>query len=365
MLELKTDILIIGGGIAGCIAAISLANSYHVTLIDRLYEPREQIGESLAPASQRILEELNLLEDLEGQLGSLYQINLGIQSYWGSNRVHIVDHLRNPDGYAKSLNRKAFEEYLRKLLEDRGVHCIWGTKFYKSSFENSQWKTIAKSDEKVHPISSSFVIDASGRQSHFARSLGIKRKVEDKLIACWMTLQNNKENTMSIISACESGWWYSAVVPNNKRVVAFHTDSDLIDKSKLKTCASFLKLAKRNRQISDLLKGNESTIEFKGTVAANSTKLEQVAGQRWVALGDAAMSFDPLSSQGMFNAMANAMQLKEFIQQFGFTTELSKTYSHQIDQIWLHYLNYKCIFYQTETRWQTSEFWKRRHLSSK
>ena len=360
MSELKTDILIIGGGIAGCIAAISLVDSYHVTLIDKLYEPKERIGESLAPAAQRILKELNLLDDLENQLGSLYQRNLGMQSYWGSDQVYIVDHLRNPDGFVKSLNRKAFEAFLRKSAEDRGVHCLWGTKLYKSSFENSQWKTILKSDEKESYISASFVIDASGRQSHFARGLEIKRKVEDKLIACWMTLPNGKENTMSTISASENGWWYSAVVPNNKRVVAFHADSDLIDKNDLKSTESLLKLAEENKEISSLL--NESDdIQFHGTVAANSTKLEEVAGQNWVALGDAAVSFDPLSSQGMFNAMASAIQFKEIVKQIGFTDELPKVYSYQIDQIWQHYLKHKSLFYQAETRWKSSEFWKRRH----
>ena len=101
MSELKTDILIIGGGIAGCIAAISLVDFYQVTLIDKLAEPQERIGESLAPAAQRILKELDLLDDLENKIGSLYQNNLGMQSYWGSSQSQIVDHLRNPDGFVK------------------------------------------------------------------------------------------------------------------------------------------------------------------------------------------------------------------------------------------------------------------------
>lgn len=71
----------------------------------------------------------------------------------------------------------------------------------------------------------------SGRQSHFAKSLGIKRQVEDQLVACWVTLPNSRTNTMSTISASENGWWYSAVIPNDKRVVAFHTDADLVPKN--------------------------------------------------------------------------------------------------------------------------------------
>ncbi|MBZ4044098.1 NAD(P)/FAD-dependent oxidoreductase [Flavobacterium hibisci] len=359
----KTDILIIGGGIAGCIAAISLIDTYQVTLVDKLPEPIERIGESLAPASQRILKQLDLLDGLENQLGTLYQKNVGMQSYWGSNQVHLVDDLRNPDGFVKNLDRQVFETHLRRVAESRGVHCLWGFKLYNSSYENSRWEVQLRASDtslSVSTISASFVIDASGRQSHFAKSLGIKREVEDKLIACWVTLPNTRTNTMSTISASENGWWYSAVVPSDKRVVAFHTDADLVAKNELKTTASFLELAKENPVILSLLKEHKNAIVFKGSVAANSTKLEQVAGQQWAALGDAALSFDPLSSQGMYNAMASAMQLQALLLQYGFTETLRKTHTEQTGFIWQYYLKHKSIFYQAETRWKTAAFWERR-----
>lgn len=359
----KTDILIIGGGIAGCIAAISLIDTYRVTLVDKLPEPSERIGESLAPASQRILKQLDLLEGLENQVGTLYRKSVGMQSYWGSDQVHLVDDLRNPDGFVKNLDRQAFEIYLRKVAETRGVHCLWGSQLYSSSYENSLWQVQLRAGAtslSTATISASFVIDASGRQAHFAKSLGIKRQVEDKLIACWVTLPNTRTNTMSTISASENGWWYSAVIPNDKRVVAFHTDADLVAKNELKTTASFLELAKENPAILSLLNEHENAISFKGTVAANSTKLEQVAGQRWVALGDAALSFDPLSSQGMYNAMASAMQLQTLLLQYGFTETLQKIYTEQTERIWQHYLKHKSIFYQAETRWEIAPFWLRR-----
>lgn len=363
MVTQKTDIVIIGGGIAGCIAAISLIDRYQVTVVDKLREPAERIGESLAPASQRILKQLDLLEGLENQLGTLYQKNVGMQSYWGSNQVHLIDDLRNPDGFVKNLDRQAFETYLRKTAEARGVHCIWGSKLHSSVYEDSRWQVQLRGSDaslSTSTIAASFVIDASGRQSHFAKSLGIKRQAEDKLVACWATLPNSRTNTMSTISASENGWWYSAVVPGDKRVVAFHTDADVVAKNKLKTTASFLELAKENPVILSLLNEHENAIVFKGTVAANSTKLEQVAGQQWVALGDAALSFDPLSSQGMYNAMAGAMQLHALLVQYGLTETLQKIHTEQTEHIWHHYLKHKSIFYQAETRWKESAFWKRR-----
>jgi len=360
--ELKTDILIIGGGIAGCIAAMALQDLYDVTLVDKCIEPNEKIGESLAPAAQRILRELKLLVPLQSREKTFFLKNLGMQSYWSSDQLHIVDHLRNPDGLALSLDRQSFEAFLRTSAVERGVRCIWGASFFSSTYA-SEWKIRLRTNDqlaKTMDIAASYVIDASGRRSHFARSMEVQREVLDKLIACWMTLPNTHENTMSTISACKDGWWYSAVVPRNRRVLAFHTDADLIQKSDLKSLESFLKIAKQNKKIADLIDVPRDSIVFHGVVAANSTRLQRVAGRQWAAIGDAALSFDPLSSQGMFNAMATAMQLKELLKHHS-AHDVEKKYQQQMDQIWHHYRKHRDHYYQAELRWSDSEFWRRRH----
>lgn len=371
------DITIIGGGVAGCIAAIALAPFYSVVVIDKLTEPNERIGECLAPAARRILRQLNLLDGFDQPDLRTHQPwnvqNYGTQSYWGSEQVQVVDHLRNPDGFGWQLNRQGFEVYLRESAVNRGVTCLWGTKLHRAQYEALRWQlTVQSVDETTEQsqqlITAKFVIDASGRQSHFAKKLGIQRQPFDQLIACWATLTTADENKMSTISASENGWWYSSPLPNNKRVLAFQTDSDLIDRTAIKQQAHFLDLAAANPAISNILQRQEGSINYHGTVAANSTLLDAVVGQQWVALGDAAISFDPLSSQGMFNAMANAMQLTELLvgsqlieradaqrmQQF------NTMYSEQIHQVWTHYLYHKKVFYGQEQRWKDAEFWKRR-----
>ncbi len=375
MIKTETDVLIIGGGIAGCIAAISLADNYNVVIIDKLSEPKERIGESLAPAAQRVLKELDLLEEMDRSNDeTLYLQNLGMQSYWGSEQVYVVDHLRNPDGLGKSLNRKAFEQYLRTAAIQRGVQCIWPTKLYKSTWENNAWQVTTRSNDHIEQhIKASFVIDATGRQSHFAKNVGIKRIHFDKLIACWATVPNTLENKMSTISATKNGWWYSAVIPKNKRVLAFQTDSDLIERNAIKDLNAFLELSKSNTEIKHILRDNINHIEFHGTVSANSTRLEQVTGHQWAALGDAAISFDPLSSQGMLNAMASAMQLKELLIESDIIhnqnalkmLQFQNTYTTQINAIWDQYLYHKNLFYKAETRWSEYPFWKRRHTYKK
>jgi len=364
--------------VAGCIAAIALAPFYSVVVIDKLVEPTERIGECLAPAARRILRQLDLLDGFEqphARTNQPWNVQTnGVQSYWGSEHVQFVDHLRNPDGFGWQLDRQAFEVYLRESALKRGVSCWWGTKLHRAHFEDSKWHLTLESvdetrDAALPVISATFVIDASGRQAHFAKKIGIQREHHDQLIAYWATMTTVDENKMSTISASEQGWWYSAPLPQNKRVFAFQTDSDLVDRTAFKQAEHFLALAACNPAISRILNGREGTLVYHGTVAANSTRLTEVVGQQWVALGDAAISFDPLSAQGMFNAMANAMQLTELLVGSQIiqhpdawrTQQFNAHYTEQLDQVWRHYLKHKQTFYRQEMRWKDADFWRRRH----
>ena len=374
----ETDITIIGGGVAGCMAAMSLVQYYRVALVDKLEQPPERIGECLAPAARRILKKLNLLEGMEAQFTSstdkTHLVHTGTRSYWGSEQPYVTDHLRNPDGFGWHLNRQVFESYLRQSAEQRGVKCLWGLKLHESSYDDPLWQLTLQPENKeagedASHIQSRFVIDASGRQSYFARRMGVEREHHDKLISCWATLADVEGNKMARISADKLGWWYSASLPHNRRVLALQTDSDLIDRSVIRDPFEFIELAKTNRAMAEVLNNSFAEITFEGSVAANSSRLKQVCGPRWAALGDAAISFDPLSSQGMFNAMAGALQLSELMHQLDVVQSKDKSrmqefqdlYTQQTNRIWSHYLSHKKFFYGEERRWKDAAFWKRRH----
>ena len=62
----KTDVLVIGAGPAGCIAAsIVHKNGLKVRVVEKVKFPRFVIGESLLPRVMDHLEETELLEDVK------------------------------------------------------------------------------------------------------------------------------------------------------------------------------------------------------------------------------------------------------------------------------------------------------------
>lgn len=378
---ITADIVIVGAGVAGCISAIALAPFYKVLLIDKMAVAPERVGECLAPAAKRILKQLGLLHLLEEltaeKISAPHLRHMGTQSFWGSSQVHISDPLKNPDGFGWHLDRAAFENALRNAAEARGVTCIWPAVLHSSHYENHSWMLQLQSpadrpDTPLPVLKATFVIDASGRQAHFARKQGLQRIHSDKLVCCWATFPGKMKHQLSVISAAEFGWWYSAPLPDQQQLVALYTDSDLITHQTTRDATLFLNLMESDPQMATVMKGREKEMLFRGTVAANSSRLGLVAGQQWAAAGDAAISFDPLSSQGIFNAMATAMQLSALIRETRIIGRPSATvvrdfqnlYNGQINQIWAHYLRHKELFYVQEQRWSHAPFWKRREAAA-
>jgi flavin-dependent dehydrogenase len=91
---------------------------------------------------------------------------------------------------------------------------------------------------------------------------------------------------------------------------------------------------------------------------AATSLLEPVAGRGWLAVGDAASCFDPISAQGIHKAFANAIAAAEVIACGNDTGETrTQSYQAQIHHDFENYLRVRQHFYDIEKRWPLSSFW--------
>jgi flavin-dependent dehydrogenase len=205
-------------------------------------------------------------------------------------------------------------------------------------------------------------VDATGRRAALARALGARRERRDRLIAVYAVLRarGGDEDSRTLVEAAPDGWWYSALIPGRRRVVAFMTDSDLAPPD-LRVTQGFAAAASGTEHIAALLPA-AAVVAGPRTAAAHSGRLTTPAGDGWLAVGDAALAFDPLSSQGIFNSLFTGMVAGQAFDAWleRDPTELG-AYATRLAAIDAGYQRGMREFYALERRWPQRPFWRRRH----
>ena len=95
--------------------------------------------------------------------------------------------------------------------------------------------------------------------------------------------------------------------------------------------------------------------------AAHTHRLERVTGDGWLAVGDAATTFDPLSSQGILKSLRSGVLASFAVADYfkGTASGLEK-YEALTTREFKDYLAARADFYGRERRWEDSPFWRRR-----
>lgn len=358
------EVIVVGGGPAGAAAALTLAKlGRRVLLVDASRGDDFRIGESAPAALRPLLRDLHVLDRI---LADHPLPCYGNVSVWGSAEPVTTDSIRDPHGHGWHLDRVRFDAALREAAQENGAQLLAG-KFLNIVGEDEQWRVaIASPSGAVDSYRSRWIVDASGRASAIARRLGATRVRTDQLVACFArfrTTQGGDRDGRTAIEATPHGWWYSALVPSNERVIAYFTDSDLIDHAALRTSEGFAGGLSSSHYIRQLLADGGYTMAGppRATDAATA-RLEPYVGERWLAIGDAALSFDPLSSQGLLHAIYTGMRGGQSVNAVldGDDSALTR-YSQRLEEIESAYRRHYHMYYSAERRWATHAFWSRRH----
>jgi flavin-dependent dehydrogenase len=361
----EVDVLVVGAGPAGATAALNLAPSRTVVLVDRDSYPRPRIGESLPPAARRLFCDMGIWESFQSQGHSPCY---GNRAVWGSPEPFDTDFLRDPDGHGWHIDRARFDRWVRELAVDRGATLLAPSRPKSIAWDGQCWRAKVTIADGLVEIIARVLIDAGGRASPVSRSLGARRELGDKLVCSWVSgkAQPSRRGAgFTYVEATEDGWWYSAPLPEDRRVLAFHTDSDLPVARSVADPKRLLESALANRELGAVLSGSGFTPEQSGFAAAHSAILQPFAGPAWFAAGDAAFSFDPLSSQGLLNALFTGLAAAEAADRHlsGADDSLHE-YSMMLNQVYSSYQRHLMHWYGAETRWNDQPFWQRRGSGS-
>jgi flavin-dependent dehydrogenase len=330
-----------------------------VVLLDRRGEPEDRIGETLPGAARRLLATLGLWERFQAEGHSHCHAR---RSVWGSAEPVELDGFRDPDGPGWRLDRRRFEAGLRSEALARGARLIAPAAVGSAERDGDSWRLVLQGGETV---SARFLIDAGGRGSRLLRAEGGRRLAEDGLVCAWTHLPLKSEAAeITYVESEPDGWWYCAPLPGGRRLLAFHTDSDLASAAAL-TPAALVERARRLPGLAAQLLDSDPPPDGPARIcAAHGARLGVPAGPDWLAAGDSALAFDPLSSQGLFNALyagfAGARAAAAVLAGEAWATS---AYTARIGQIWAAYRHHRALYYAQERRWPDAPFWARRLIS--
>ncbi|WP_224367423.1 tryptophan 7-halogenase [Hyalangium versicolor] len=361
-MNLQCDIAVLGGGPAGAATALLLRKraGLSVTLLERSGYEAPRIGETVSPASRRIFEELGIWEAFQrdGHLPSQ-----GTCSCWGSSTPGYNDYLYSPLGPGWHLDRQRFDRMLAEQARAHGVEVLTST-------EPSRWEPRAQGGYTLHldtgegprTLEARFVVDATGRRSAFASSQGARRLVADRVLSFYgffSVRPGSSFDTYALVETCREGWWYSALLPGGRVAVGLMGTGDSLRGLKRDEPEAWLALLKETGLTRQRLESCTFSGEPLVALPAQVSLLDRVQAEDWIAVGDAACTYDPLSSQGILKALGSASQAAEALARAARGDRAGlRAYGGRVRELFREHLAIRGGFYRQETRWPEAPFWK-------
>lgn len=386
----SADVAVIGGGPAGCAAAISLAQSgYRVALLERTNYGTARVGETLPPSVQPLLRELGVWERF---LADGHAAAPGLLVQWGDGQPHEIDHIFSPHGCGWNLNRLRFDRSLydaacshegvfafsevSQFLCDR--HPCRADDAWLLSFTGRPKHINTHAGERgrrrLH-LSARFVVGATGRAAPPFLSPRLGRVAVDNLVGLvglfspQPSLKGEEADDPRIwIEPVQDGWWYSAPLPGRSLAAVYLTDADLVraqggPRAAWQSAFAQALRLKSRFGVAAIAREAIPTPDNLRVVAADSYCRRSLIGEDYLLAGDAACAWDPLSGQGVFRALSEGRMAARAIDAFlrrrdrGTLVEYEEYIVKNFDT----YLQERRETYRRETRWPTSPFWCRRH----
>lgn len=353
------DVAVIGGGPAGCAAALSLRQRVprsSVVLLEASGYDSPRIGEVLPAAALPILRQLDVL----GQFHAAgFAPSNAVFSAWGSGHAVERHALYSAMGGGWHLDRCAFDGLLAQAAEDAGAELRRHAAVRALRREPGQGWTLDLGGQGK--LKARQLIWACGRNWRLARYLSARVRVHDGLTAYIRFFSAAGSAVGTMVESRPEGWWYTANLPGARRVVACVTESDIARALGIKTAEGWYRGLAQTKLISscaiDARWEIDRMVRTAGLVTTNP-----VFGPDWIAAGDSAFAPDPLSSQGIVRALRSGMFAAYAVADGldGAASLAGARYAAILRQDIAAYRQAQQLQYLAVGHWPTSDFWKRR-----
>jgi len=303
----KTEVLIIGAGPSGCVAAAYLEKqSINCQIVEKSIFPRFAIGESLLPKSMEHFEETDLLACLKTQG---YQKKQGARFFKDDKLCSFNFSDKHTDGwdYTWQVPRADFDNVLAQEITKRGVPIHFNCEVtYVTIAENgSSITTLIDEKGNLFTIEAQFIIDASGNAGVLPSILGLGQPSEmPKNASVFAHITDNKKPkgdeggliTFDILA--DDTWLWIIPFSNGDSSVGIVGPKEFIFSCEGSDEERFWNLMERSKHFKSRFK-NEKILVGPVAVQNFSKSTSRLYGKGYALTGNSAGFLDPVFSSGV------------------------------------------------------------------
>lgn len=284
-------ICVMGGGPAGSIFAIRMAQLGHqVTLIETAAFPRLHLGESLSPGILPLLESLDAADALAGAR-PVRQVEVA----WDGPAV-----LRADEREAGLLvDRGRFDHRLLDQARRLGVRVHQPARIIDRRHTGDGWHLAIRTESGMENLTVDFLADARGRGGASSWRKEMAGPATLALHAYWRGAQLPAH---PVIRAGDDAWYWAVPLPDGTCHLQVFVDArEFGALAKDTLAARYLEFLGRSGFATGLIQSPVQATDATAYVALEAATPDSIA------LGEAALALDPLSSSGVQKAIQTAL----------------------------------------------------------
>ncbi len=321
MNDIAVDVLIIGAGPSGCVAASHLKNNgISSKVVEKSRFPRFVIGESLLPRCMDHFEETGLLDCLMAQN---FEIKSGARFLKNDVVCNFDFGKKHTPGwdYTWQVPRADFDNTLAKEIVKKGVDISFGHEVTDVKFDENGNSTTTVKDEngEEYKIKAKFIIDSSGYGRVLPRLLDLEMPSSldaNSAIFTHVKEPNRPEGLEGTIITFDvvkdDVWLWVIPFSNGNTSIGFVGPTEFIESFKGTNAERFKEMLKISDYYYDRLKDLEFL--FEPHIIKNYSKaVKQLYGKGYALTGNSAEFLDPVFSSGVTFATESGLKAAKLI----------------------------------------------------